>query len=361
MISKNIAFVALLSLVVLSVCVSAGESYNFFFLSDTHFGDEESFETEASVKWHFPATGNPRRCALCMPKYEAILEQIRNGCNDSTFALIHAGDFLDGFAKTPELHAGQFRKYLAFLKNKSGLKVLIVNGNHDMLGKDGSVVYAREMNPFIASMIGKPVDSTSNFTVWHGDDLFLFSDYYGVSAKHRCDYLVKKLGSLEKRPRHLFVVIHPNIIQYPDAQTTLLRELLVRHNAIVLCGHTHATQLIEYRDNGGVLSQFSVCALLSPNSAQNYRKETTDQEEFFARLAEDRYYTAKDKNGNLKHDYTREFAEVIAPRITRYWKAVGCGFAEMKVSDSGVDAFVHSADANAKPIQVKLRLKEYCH
>ncbi|MBR4664016.1 MAG: metallophosphoesterase, partial [Lentisphaeria bacterium] len=329
-------FEALLILAVISTGTLARESYNFFFISDTHFGDQESFEMDQSVKWHFPKAANPRRCALCMPKYEAIMVQIRKGSNPSTFALIHGGDFLDGYSKTPEIHTRQFRKYLAFLKARSGLKVLIVNGNHDMFAKDGAMVYAQVMNPYIASLIGKPVDSTSNFTVWHGNDLFIFSDYFGIRGMHKCDYLVKTLNNLTKRPRYLFVVIHPNIIQYPDTVTSRLRELLVKHNAIVLCGHTHTTRLIEYQDRGGVLTQFSISTLLSPNSAQKYSNVTTDKAEFFSELAGDRFYTGKDKFGNLRHDYAKEFTAAVAPRITRYWKAIGAGFAEIKVSDAGV-------------------------
>ena len=339
----------------LSLSAFAGESYNFFFISDTQFGDEDSFEMDQSAKWHFPKKGDPKRCALSMPKYESVMEQIVAGSNDSTFALIHGGNLLFGFAKTPEFFAGQFRKYLAFLKDKTALKVLLASGEHDFASVDGARVYAQEVNPFIASMIGREVDSTGNFAVWHGEDLFIFADYFGLPAKRKCDYLVKTLEKLEKKPRYLFVVIHPNIIQYPDKQTIRLRELLVRHNAIVLCGYSQVTRLIEYKNQEGILTQFSIVTFLTPNSAQYSRKVMTDKEAFFSELAKDRFYTGKDKNGKLRHDYAKEFEAEIAPCITRYWRANVAGFAEIKVSDAGVEAVVRSANPETEPLEVKIR------
>ena len=253
----------------MAAALGAGESYDFTFFSDTHFADPETYSHDPNDRWHFPdGKKDPQRPAKAMPIYRAMFDRMAKSFDDKTRFAICAGDMIDGFAKSPELHAGEVQKAIDFLTTDIPCPVYIINGNHDTHSRGGVEAYHGVMLPYLEKLTGKKLTAT-DYAVRVGDDLFIFADYFGHRGKARMAFVLETLRNLTWKPRYVFVVIHSPILPKGSPLHDRVLTELGKFNGFILCGHKHRMQLLECKTPNGVVTQLAATTLLQVPEARN--------------------------------------------------------------------------------------------
>ena len=260
-------------LFVLSAAIQlcAGESYSFHLLSDLHLGPADTYHP-TRVK------GNRQRADLTTPALRNMLMRINKLTPDTKF-VIQLGDLVEGNTKgTPE-HRKQLRTALDLLKGCFTCPIYHTMGNHEPVGQGAAEALNKELFPEIARTINKKQIKFVNYSFFHGDDLFIFSDYRRPAKGSQ--FIINTLNALQKKPRYVFVACH---IPVTLLTKTEMADILARYNAIVMSGHIHWNTLLHYTKNGKTMTQITVNSQLPPKNPEKQRVSisTTDKKVFRA-------------------------------------------------------------------------------
>ena len=331
-------FLLLLSLTLNVWLLGAGETYNFFMISDTHWGAPESFSTDPKNK----TRKDIYRAEKAMPQYHALLGDIAKKSDNSTKFLIHAGDMIEGKAKDENTHYGELEKSWQLMTQYIKFPIYLVLGNHDAAGLGGKPAFER----FIKGKF--PISSTRmNYTATCGDDLFIFVEYAGALK-----FVRQTLSGLKNKPRYIFLVVHQDIVPFNIKPVQELCALAAKHNMIVLHGHTHGTRQLDFAPpTGGKLTTFSVGSYMNPDvSFMRYKRTITDTKNFFAKYQKKRCKTpTQQRITNVECiPYVSNFAEFSSGQKMH-------GYAKISVSDSGVTVSIQSGDLTQTPVETRLR------
>lgn len=325
--------------------VDAGVSYNFFMLSDTHFGDPESYDMNPETNPKFKTRKDIKRANKAMAVYEALFAQMAKNATPETKFVISCGDLIEGGGFNADTHAVQLQKAVDLVKNSLKMPFYPVNGNHDSWGNGGPEAFRRVVVDVLAKETKTPMTAT-NYTMTVGPDLFVFGDWFSPGSDGM-KYLKETLKAITKKPRYLFVVVHPNLIPSTSASMSQWCEILADFDAIVLCGHSHQTQLVDYERDGKKITQLIMATFLYPDVANNhYAPPREDLARFWASFE-------KSRVGKPKHQTCLD--EQWKPYVKRVWWTYGNGMAQLLVSDEGVDAVIQSADITQPPFKIKVR------
>ncbi len=326
----------------LITALSAGDSYNFLMLSDTHFGPENTFGNPPPPK----VKKKLKRFDQAFHHYKAMFDDMAKKSDANTKFLIHAGDMIEGWAHSPEAQIEQFRLLDKTLKEYFKMPLYMVRGNHEAAGMPGQEGYLREIAPTMAKNAGQ-APGTVNYTVKQGDDLFIFLDSYDKNA---FSFVKNTLETLKKRPRYIFMVLHTDQLPQADKRAVEFCKLLAPYNAIILNGHTHRTRILKYERDGKTVTQFSIGSFLMPNLVR-YAKVNKDKETYLAKFRTSKHIPTEEK--------LKRFETEVAPFITEYQEYVGkkgtpAGYARIHVSDAGVTVSVQCAYLEDKPFDIPL-------
>jgi len=249
--------------------VSGGNAqYRFAFLGDLHFDRPEHHDMEWVQKEH---PGDIRQietyCRVTRENSGALLTVASETLNEqaSPFAIIQAGDFVEGLCGSYELQANQFKDAIRFVESTAGgIPFLITKGNHDITGPGAEEAYSDVMLPWFGKQLGKKISSTS-YTVRQGGDLFVFFDGY----KPDLDWFENVLK--EEPFRYLFFIVHEPVVPYnarsqwhlfsrdkSSERRDRLLSLLGKHHAIVLCGHLHQYSVVRRQTENGAFIQLAM-------------------------------------------------------------------------------------------------------
>jgi len=331
-------FLLLLTLTLTAWLLGAGETYNFFMVSDTHWGAPESFSTDPKVK----TKKDIYRAEKAAPLYHALFADIAKKSDNATKFLIHAGDMIEGRAKDEATHFAELEKSWTLMTKYVKLPIYLVKGNHDASGPGGKEAFARFMQA--KSPVASP---RTNYTVSVGNDLFIFVEYHDALK-----FVRKTLAELKNTPRYIFLVVHQDIVPFNAKSIKALCELAAKYNMIVLHGHTHSTRQLDFAPpTGGRLTTFSVGTYLNPDAKlMRYRKTVTDPANVFARYLKKRCKTPemKDMVTTGCVPYVSNFAEFSSGQKMH-------GYAKITVSDSGVTVSLQSGDLTQSPVTTRLR------
>ena len=320
------------------IILSAGESYNFFMISDTHFGTAEFFADRVPERVRL-------RAGKAMPVYKAMFADMVKKSDANTRFLIHAGDIIEGNAKNAGLQAKEFEKVVTLLKNYFKFPIYYVRGNHENSG--GSEAYTKFMLPEISRSAGKTL-KVANYTICNGSDLFIFVDSSHASWQN---FITQTLQNNKKSIRYLFVILHIDyIVPFRDKPTRKLCKLLSKYNTLVLHGHSHQTVTITQNIDGKPLTSFSIGSYLYPKPGAFAVEPDTDPAKEIVRIR---------RQGRLNSPPARKefFDKMSLPFITKYQRFSlpgSQGYAQIMVSDKGVDAVIQSALLTQKPIRIPL-------
>lgn len=320
--------------------LAAGEDYDFYFVSDLHFGPEATIAPNAKIR----AKGNVQRSDRAMPAYENMFRHMAEHADAKTRFLIQCGDMVEGDAKGEAEHREQLNFALGLLKKYFKFPVYHVLGNHDARGEGGSEAFRAILLPDLAKSLGRDSLGNTNYTVAVGDDLFVFSDFSEVVKDW--PFLRETLKSLKKRPRYLFIVTHVPFVHL--ARRPIVDEL-VGYNAIVLSGHVHFGYCVAYRKDGGSLAQVTVSSCL-PHDVSKLRGSISGTGPDACRAYMEKVAKSRYKPESLMKKYDAEWA----PYLSGYTAFKGSGFLKIHVSDGGVRLEYQSANLQNPPASVDL-------
>jgi len=329
---------------------AAKNSYNFFMISDTHFGSAASFDAKTLDRKEI--IRNIPRADRLMPQYRAIFADMAGKFDAETAFVINGGDLVKGYAKSVEAQKKEMTDAVALLREYFKIPIYSVCGNRELAWKYGRQAYAEAMLPEISRSIGRNLE-VANYTVQCGPDLFIYLDYW---SKNWHNFVIDTLKGLKQKPRYLFLVVHAGVL--PSCRTNDLKlcdMLASRYKTIIIHGHTHSTRLIEYGKGKKNLVQFSVSTYLrSVGPGANYVLPGVDERE--AGLALFRQLRA---GNNAKKQQI--FDTRCTPNIKRYtvWNSdnkrmAPAGYARFLVSDDGVRVIMQDADITRAPFEIKL-------
>lgn len=335
----------LLLAIILCNTIFAGEQYSFYLISDTHFGSLESFGENPAAKLKRKGI----RAKFALPLFDAMFQQMAERYGKKNAFLIHAGDFIEGNACSKDFHIRQFTEAEKILKKYFNCPLYMVRGNHESAGKYGKAAYRGYIAPAIAANAAVPADSV-HYTVKRGDDIFIFVDAY---TKGWQNFIYRTLDNLEKHPRYLFLVLHPDLLPHAQMNTVNLCSRLGDFNAIILSGHTHRTRLLKYTRNGKTTTQFSIGShLTAPAGKMKYTQKSTNLDDFLVPFRKLRVRNAKQ---------VEIFDREIVPFISEYVefhdnskRFLAQGYAVLKITDSGITAEVQSGDLSQEPFEIIL-------
>ena len=325
-------FTALLILSLLSLAVLAGESYNFFMISDTHLGAAETFCTDPSVPKKFRSKKNIHRADRTMPALEAMFGDMAKKSDEKTRFLFEAGDLIEGGCRDEKTHEDVLRDALALLKKYFKYPVYMVKGNHEAYGMGGEEAYRAVLLPEIAKTAGQDKLDYANYTVTAGEDLFIFLDRFSGKRAKPWKFAEQVLDGLKEKPRYVFVGIHEPIIpsHWDQAEIRPLLDRLLEYNAVLLCGHCHQNSITVFEKDGKKLVQITVSSVLDTESKGLLHPAGNTKDQML-----EKYRKSLVKRWK-KEAFLPEFEKEWAPYITDYRNFGGAGYAKISVSGKGI-------------------------
>ena len=324
--------------------VFASDSYNFYMISDTHFGRASSFPKKWDGPKKFRIPPSPQRADLAMPAYEAIFKDISSKADAKTKFLLECGDFVEGAAINGNIHKQELQFAIDFIYKHVKIPIYHVRGNHDNYGLGGDEAYDSTMLPLIAKSAGKKDMKYANYAFSCGKDYFIILDY--LSKSQWQIFLKETLASLKTPPRYLFVAIHTPIISYWNPSITeQVCDMLLPYNTILLSGHVHNNSITKYTKNGKSLIQLTTTLQLPARP-----KGTSVCQKSKRTLAE---YKA-DMLGRMKKPKVKKAMEKWLPNVTGFTQIRGTGYLKFVVSDAGIDAYYQGSKLDSKPFKVSI-------
>lgn len=327
-----------------TLCAASGENYNVLFISDTHFGDADTYEVIDAASGKLRTKKDPRRMEKALPAYRAMFKDMAAHADSRTAFVVEGGDLVEGWAKDQAAHAAQLRQAMTEMKSFFSCPILGVTGNHDANGKFGRAAFDEVMLPHLREAAKQPDLKDGNYTVRKGDDLWIFHDYYlGGSTRERLDFPIRILRGLDWKPRYVFLVTHAPLLQFPNAAINELLAELDKYRSFILCGHTHRTLLLTAKRPGGTITQFSIGTLFTADTKKAmFKVVASTPEEFLPEL----------RRRATRFKCLDEVEKNLIPYLTEAWFIKGHGYAKIDISDAGVTITVQSAYLAQKPIVV---------
>jgi len=282
--------------------VSKDGKYNIVILGDTHFDnkDPERYHArytdpkpsrEANHRKEFVRNGemwadrNPR-----LVKRAACL------VDDKTKFIYQVGDLIQGDTADAEAHTRFLDDAFKYFKSDlaASLPFITVAGNHDLRGNDDKIAsqaYKDYMVVQMSNEMNKQLDDI-NFSLRVGPDAF-------VAINYNCKDLptIEKMIKEAEGARHMFLMIHTPVFPYEvekcmrwipmgdykdsrSEERRYLRSLLARNNAIVLCGHTHWTEFIDWKGDGGRITQMTMSSVWTKEKQAEYHEKVSGPENY---------------------------------------------------------------------------------
>ena len=270
------------------------DSYNIVILGDTHYdaADPEYYhagyhlentQREMNHRKEFVRNGDmwAGRCKSLVKRAACLID-------DDTRYVFQMGDLIQGDTVDAVAHTRFLKDAMDLFKTTLAgeLPFVSVCGNHDVRGNDDSVcarAYSDYMLPRLSAELGQEVDNV-NFLFRAGPDAFVVIDFNRPNVPR-----IEQLLSQAAGARHLFVVVHSPVFPYDDPkyywwhllgnredsraeERRHIRALLAQSNAIVLCGHVHNTEFLDWYGDGGRITQMTMSSVWSNAARGNYKE-----------------------------------------------------------------------------------------
>ena len=326
------------------------ENYSVIVLGDTHYdtapasvfhaaypGKDVDARLEEIQRAEFARNGEMWRDRC--PRLLAAAKRQRTA--DTAFA-IQVGDLIQGDCNDGAVHAKMASAAFDLLKKGLGgdLPLFLVVGNHDIRNgrhDDAAGFYRDWMVKRMTEENRAPVAST-NYARMQGRDLWIFVDFTAPDLK-----MIEAALAAHKDARYRFLVTHGPALPSDcrssrwmlfggrrDEERRALRKLLMANDMIVVAGHTHTTELLEFRSGDGHAVQIIANSVWKSDDLATVAPQ----------------YTTVDQYGTLqeKEDGKTLLAE-YKPSLTRTWRSSAAGFFRLEVSDAGVRALFFGGDA----------------
>ena len=277
---------------------SREDNYNIVILGDTHYDalDPEVYHAGYTLP------DNPKREAAHRKEFVRNGKMWTGNCNkllkraaclvdDDTRFVFQMGDLIQGDTADAATH----KRFLDDAMNKfktelaGSLPFVTVCGNHDVRGNDDEVcakAYTEYMAPRLSQELGQEITS-NNFLFRSGPDAFVVIDFNRPDVP-----AIERLLGEAAGARHVFVIIHGPAFPFDDSkyfwwfllgnkkdsraeERRHVRRLLAGCNAIVLCGHVHTTEFLDWYGDGGRITQMTMSSVWSTPVRGTYKEIAT--------------------------------------------------------------------------------------
>ena len=322
------------------------DKYSVVILGDTHYDvmDPEVYHAgytdpdptrEANHRKEFVRNGEmwAERCPAIVYRAACLVD-------DDTRFVLQMGDLVQGDTATAAIHTRFLDDAMGLLKTGLALDLPLVTvaGNHDLRGNDDAVItqaYNDYMPARLSQELGIDVPGT-DFLFNCGPDAYLVINFGKTTLEK-----VEKLFDASKDARHTFVVVHSPVFPYDSAkywwwilfgnrqdsraeERRYARRLMASRNAVVLCGHTHKTELLDWYGDGGRITQMTMSSVWAKEAQGEYNV-----------LA-----SGADGYGTLSKFENPEAAQALfdeyRPGISRYSYANAAGSYKLFVGDKDI-------------------------
>lgn len=333
------------------------KSYSIVILGDTHFDaapdsiyhtgySDPNPKREANHRKEFV-----RNAKMWKERIPRLLGRASGLIDDSTEMVFQVGDLIQGDTGCAEDHKKMLSDATARIREALGtsLPVITVAGNHDLRSYDDRVsrqAYEEYMCEAMSKELGKTVTkSTFSFTI--GPDAFI-----AINFTVPDDALIERLLGETEGARYTFLLIHSPVFPYDDVNywnwylhgrdkdpgaSRHLLKLFAERNVIVLCGHTHSTELFDWTGYGGRITQMTMSSVWSKEELGRYNVVREGPEQY----------------GTIRPD-TPLFNE-FRPDLQRYVLANSAGSYRLDVSDDGVTVDFYAGDSQSRSARFVLR------
>ncbi|MGN1211432.1 MAG: metallophosphoesterase family protein, partial [Candidatus Cryptobacteroides sp.] len=331
------------------------DNYSVVIIGDTHF------DTAPDTVYHTGYSDpNPTRDANHRKEFVRNAEMWADRCprlvkraaclaDDNTRLAIQTGDIIQGDTAGVEMHCKMLDDAFTYLKNEFGpIPLVTVVGNHDVRGKsdaEAREAYLKYMPQKMSQELGCEVDDV-NFSFRIGEDAYIVVDFNKPD-----DGTVERLLKETEDARYTFIICHAPLFPYdggkysnwfyhgrdkdPQARNKM-RALFSRRNVIVLCGHTHSTELLDWYGDGGRITQMTVNSVWR-NEQTGIYEVASEGTEGYAKLCE------------------KELFNEYRPGVKRYSRSIAAGSYKLKVSDDGVIVDFYAGDSTRPSASFTLR------
>ena len=238
------------------------------------------------------------------------------------------------------------------------MPILTVTGNHDIRGTNAKEAYHQYMPGRMSQELGKTITKTTfGFNI--GDDAYIFIDFNNPD-----DVEIDRLLDETKGARHTFIVTHGPVFPADNnscrwifhggdskAETEArrhFRQAFAKRNAIVLCGHIHTTEFMDWYGDGGRITQMTMSSVWTSEKQKTYtvRSEGADQ---YGMRREKRRQEGED----LKDE--RALFDEYRPGIRQYTNSSAQGCYKLNVSKKHVTIDFYAGDSEEVSHQFVIR------
>ena len=342
---------------------SKTDKYSVVILGDTHYDapDPEYYHAgytdpnpkrEANHRKEFVRNADmwASRCPSLVQRAACLVE-------DDTRFVLQLGDLVQGDTATAEIHKRFLDDTMGLLKARLApdRPLVTVAGNHDLRGNDDAVItqaYHEYMTARMSRELGMDIHDT-NFLFNAGPDAYIVINFGSTSPEKIQDLFDRSRGA-----RHTFVVVHSPVFPYDSTshywwilfgnrqdsradERRWVRSLLASRQAIVLCGHTHKTELLDWEGDGGRITQMTMSSVWAKESQGSYQVKVS----------------GADGYGSLMEptEASRALLDEYRPGIRRYSYANAAGSYKLFVGDRDVHVDFYAGNSPRLSERFKLR------
>lgn len=301
------------------------DKYSVVILGDTHYdaADPEIYhkgytdpnpEREANHRKEFVRNGN-----IWAGQSKNLVKRAARLVDKDTRYVFQMGDLIQGDTADAETHKRFLDDALNLFKSDLApdLPFVTVAGNHDLRGNDDAVctqAYTEYMSKRMSKELGQEITGT-NFLFRSGPDAFVVVNF----TKPKVDEITALLNEAAGA-RHVFVIIHSPVFPFDSSkyywwyflgnrkdshaeERRRMRKLLASLNAIVLCGHTHTTEFLDWYGDGGRITQMTMNSIWQKDEHARYSVLASGADEYCTRLFKKKPELATEANKALFDEY----------------------------------------------------------
>ena len=328
--------------------LAGDRKYNVVILGDTHYDREPADYYHAEYVQPNPERDRVHRAEfirngeMWRDRSPRLLKRAVELVDGDTRMAFQMGDLIQGDCGNLETHRRMLDDTMGVIKGAFGsLPLVTVVGNHDVRGTEGAdEVYRAYMSVQMSRELGKEIDKTT-FDFAIGDDAYIVIDFNTPD-----DDTIEALLKETEGCRHTFIIVHGPVFPYDsktcrwilhgkeDEARRHFRAEFAQRNAIVLCGHVHRTELLDWRGDGGRITQMTMNSVWKKPELAQYDVISTGAAS---------YGTLRQKNKKLP-DESALFDE-YRPGIRAYSVSRAAGSYKLNVSDRRVTVDFYGGDS----------------
>ena len=280
--------------------------YSVVILGDTHYdaADPAKYHAgytlknptrEANHRKEFVRNGEmwAARCPALVKRAACLVDE------DTRFVL-QMGDLIQGDTADAAFHTAFLSDAFELLKESVApdRPFITVAGNHDLRGNNDAVAtqaYIDYMPARLSKELGKTITDT-NFLFSAGDDAFIVLNF-----NHPEVDTIERLFREAQDARHTFVVVHSPVFPYDSAsywwwfllgsrddaraeERRHIRRLMASRDTVVLCGHTHKTELLDWYGDGGRITQMTMSSVWAKEAQGTWTEKVSSPEGYGTQL-----------------------------------------------------------------------------